>query len=179
MCTLFTFAYYWKYFLLFEYRIEKNWLNNTGWIQITLAIRGTSYNILWVKIINNDTILFSFLSSKKRSINIWILHIFWLILDLSYLAEKGVLSVELVESVLSRPPGVDVFLGTPDPNPMGPGLICLWPDLMLEVLLTPEPRLPSSSELRLRLEPCLLGGLLPGWDPGVKELRPWVEVRLS
>jgi len=95
------------------------------------------------------------------------------------LAENGVLSVELALSVLSRPPGVDVFLGTPEPNPMGPGLICLWPDLMLEVLLTPEPRLPSSSELRLRLEPCLLGGLLPGWDPGVRELRPWVEVRLS
>lgn len=88
------------------------------------------------------------------------------------LAENGVLSVELALSVLSRPPGVDVFLGTPEPNPMGPGLICLWPDLMLEVLLTPEPRLPSSSELRLRLEPCLLGGLLPGWDPGVRELRP-------
>ena len=36
---------------------------------------------------------------------------------ISYLAEKGVLSVELVLSVLSRPPGVEAFLGTPDPNP--------------------------------------------------------------
>lgn len=32
------------------------------------------------------------------------------------LAENGVLSVELVLSVLSRPPGVEAFLGTPDPN---------------------------------------------------------------
>jgi len=33
------------------------------------------------------------------------------------LAENGVLSVELVLSVLSRPPGVEIFLGTPDPKP--------------------------------------------------------------
>lgn len=33
------------------------------------------------------------------------------------LAENGVLSVELVLSVLSRPPGVEAFLGTPDPKP--------------------------------------------------------------
>ena len=37
----------------------------------------------------------------------------------SYLAEKGVLSVELVLSVLSRPPGVEVFLAELEPNPMG------------------------------------------------------------
>jgi len=69
------------------------------------------------------------------------------------LAENGVLSWELALSVLSRPPGVEVFRGTPDPNPMGLGLRVLEPDLMLDVLLTPEPRLPSSSELRDMLEP--------------------------
>ena len=71
----------------------------------------------------------------------------------SYLAENGVLSWELALSVLSRPPGVEVLRGTPDPNPMGLGLSVLEPDLMLDVLLTPEPRLPSSSELRDMLEP--------------------------
>jgi len=81
------------------------------------------------------------------------------------LAEKGVLSVELALSVLSRPPGVEAFLGTPDPNP---GLRPFWADLMEEVLRTPEPL----SELRLMLDPCLLGGLEPGLDPGVRELRP-------
>ena len=95
----------------------------------------------------------------------------------SYLAEKGVRSVELVLSVLSRPPGVEVFLAELEPNPMGLRLFC--PDLMLEVLLTPEPRLPSSSELSDMLEPCLLMGLLPGWDPGVSEFLPWVDVLLS
>ena len=75
------------------------------------------------------------------------------LLALSYLAENGVLSCELALSVLSRPPGVEVLRGTPDPNPMGLGLSVLEPDLMLDVLLTPEPRLPSSSELRDMLEP--------------------------
>ena len=98
---------------------------------------------------------------------------------ISYLAEKGVLSWELALSVLSRPPGVEVLRGTPDPNPMGLGLSVLEPDLMLEVLLTPEPRLPSSSELRDMLEPWRLGGREPGLEPGVREFLPWVEVRLS
>ena len=86
----------------------------------------------------------------------------------SYLAEKGVLSVELALSVLSRPPGVEVFLGTPEPKPMGLGRSVLLPDLMLEVLLTPDPRRPSSDSLRLMLEPYLLPGL-----------EPWAEARLS
>ena len=73
--------------------------------------------------------------------------------------------MELALSVLSRPPGVEAFLGTPDPNP---GLRPFWADLMEEVLRTPEPL----SELRLMLDPCLLGGLEPGLDPGVRELRP-------
>ena len=51
-----------------------------------------------------------------------------------YLAENGVLSWELALSVLSRPPGVEVLRGTPDPNPMGLGLSVLEPDLMLDVL---------------------------------------------
>ena len=42
------------------------------------------------------------------------------------------------------------------------GLSVLLPDLMLEVRLTPEPRLLSSSELRDMLEPCLEMGLEPG-----------------
>ena len=94
----------------------------------------------------------------------------------SYLAENGVLSVEPVLSVLSRPPGVEAFLGTPDPKP---GLSDFWPERMLEVLRTPEPRLSSMSELRLMLDPCLLGGLDPGLEPGVREFLPWVEVRRS
>ena len=99
---------------------------------------------------------------------------------LSYLAEKGVLSMLLLLSVLSRAPGVEVLRGTPEPKPMGLGLRVLDPDLMLEVLLTPEPRLPSSvSELRDMFDPCLLMGLLPGCDPGVREFLPWVEVLLS
>jgi len=84
------------------------------------------------------------------------------------LAEKGVLSVELALSVLSRPPGVEVFLGTPEPKPMGLGRSVLLPDRMLEVLLTPDPRRPSSDSLRLMLEPYLLPGL-----------EPWAEARLS
>lgn len=96
--------------------------------------------------------------------------------ELLILAERGVLSVEDWLSVLFLSPGVEVFLGTPDPNPMGVGLRVLEPDLMLEVLRTPEPLLPSSSELSDMLEPCLLGGrepgLEPGWELGVRELRP-------
>jgi len=61
------------------------------------------------------------------------------------LAESGVLSVEELLSVLFLSPGVEVFLGTPEPNPTGVGLRPRAPDLMLEVLLTPDPRLPSSS----------------------------------
>ena len=77
--------------------------------------------------------------------------------------------MELVLSVLSRPPGVEPFLGPEDPNP---GLRPFCADLMDEVLRTPEPRPLSMSELRLMLEPCLLGGLEPGLDPGVREFRP-------
>lgn len=69
------------------------------------------------------------------------------------LAESGVLSVEELLSVLFLSPGVEVFLGTPEPNPTGVGLRPRAPDLMLEVLLTPDPRLPSSSELRDIFEP--------------------------
>lgn len=69
------------------------------------------------------------------------------------LAESGVLSVEELLSVLFLSPGVEVFLGTPEPNPTGVGLRPRAPDLMLEVLLTPDPRLPSSSELRDMFEP--------------------------
>ena len=83
-------------------------------------------------------------------------------------SQKGVLSVELALSVLSRPPGVEVFLGTPEPKPMGLGRSVLLPDRMLEVLLTPDPRRPSSDSLRLMLEPYLLPGL-----------EPWAEARLS
>lgn len=95
------------------------------------------------------------------------------------LAEKGVLSIELLLSVLSLAPGVDVLRGTPEPKPMACGLRVLLPDLMLEVRLTPEPRLPSSSELRDMLDPCLLIGLEPGCDPGVMELRPWLDTLRS
>jgi len=69
------------------------------------------------------------------------------------LAERGVLSVEELLSVLFLSPGVDVFLGTPEPKPTGVGLSPRAPDLMLEVLLTPDPLLPSSSELRDMFEP--------------------------
>ena len=69
------------------------------------------------------------------------------------LAERGVLSVEELLSVLFLSPGVEVFLGTPDPKPTGVGLRPRAPDLMLEVLLTPDPLLPSSSELRDIFEP--------------------------
>ena len=37
----------------------------------------------------------------------------------SYLAERGVLSVDELESVLFLSPGVLVFLGTWEPKPMG------------------------------------------------------------
>lgn len=69
------------------------------------------------------------------------------------LAERGVLSVEELLSVLFLSPGVDVFLGTPEPKPTGVGLSPRAPDLMLEVLLTPDPLLPSSSEFRDMFEP--------------------------
>ena len=72
---------------------------------------------------------------------------------LPYLAERGVLSVEELLSVLFLSPGVEVFLGTPDPKPTGVGLRPRAPDLMLEVLLTPDPLLPSSSELRDIFDP--------------------------
>jgi len=92
------------------------------------------------------------------------------------LAERGVLSVEELLSVLFLSPGVEVFLGTPEPKPTGTGLRVLDPDLMLDVLLTPDPLLPSSSEFRETLEPWRLGGLEPGrepgCEPGVRELRP-------
>jgi len=69
------------------------------------------------------------------------------------LAESGVLSVDELLSVLFLSPGVEVFLGTPEPKPTGVGLRPRAPDLMLEVLLTPDPLLPSSSELRDIFEP--------------------------
>lgn len=74
--------------------------------------------------------------------------------DLDRILEaSGVLSVEELESVLFLSPGVLVFLGTPEPKPMGVGLSPRDPERMLEVLLTPLPRLPSSSELSETLEP--------------------------
>jgi hypothetical protein len=98
------------------------------------------------------------------------------------LAERGVLSVDELESVLFLSPGVLVFLGTPEPKPMGVGRRFREPERMLDVRLTPLPRLPSSSELRETLEPWWLGardpGLEPGWEPGVRELRPIPEDRL-
>lgn len=98
------------------------------------------------------------------------------------LAERGVLSVDELESVLFLSPGVLVFLGTWEPKPMGVGRRFLEPERMLDVRLTPLPRLPSSSELRETLEPWWLGardpGLDPGWEPGVRELRPIPEDRL-
>ena len=72
---------------------------------------------------------------------------------ISYLAESGVLSVDELLSVLFLSPGVEVLRGTPDPKPIGVGLNPLAPDLMLDVRLTPEPRLPSSSELRDMFDP--------------------------
>jgi hypothetical protein len=69
------------------------------------------------------------------------------------LAERGVLSVDELESVLFLSPGVLVFLGTPEPKPMGVGRRFREPERMLDVRLTPLPRLPSSSELRETLEP--------------------------
>lgn len=98
------------------------------------------------------------------------------------LAERGVLSVEELESVLFLSPGVLVFLGTWEPKPMGVGRRFREPERMLDVRLTPLPRLPSSSEFRETLEPWWLGardpGLEPGWEPGVRELRPIPEDRL-
>jgi len=97
------------------------------------------------------------------------------------LAESGVLSVDELESVLFLSPGVLVFLGTWEPKPMGVGRRFREPERMLDVRLTPLPRLPSSSELRETLEPWWLGardpGLDPGWEPGVRELRPIPEDR--
>ena len=94
-----------------------------------------------------------------------------------YLADKGVLSVEELLGVLFlSPPGVDVFLGTLDPNPTGVGRMPRAPFLILLDRRTLDPRRPpSSSELSDMLDPCLLGGREPGWEPGVKELRPWAE----
>jgi len=97
------------------------------------------------------------------------------------LAERGVRSVDELESVLFLSPGVLVFLGTWEPKPMGVGRRFREPERMLDVRLTPLPRLPSSSELRETLEPWWLGardpGLDPGWEPGVRELRPIPEDR--
>jgi len=69
------------------------------------------------------------------------------------LPESGVLSVEELESVLFLSAGVLVFLGTPEPKPIGVGRRPLFPDRILDVRLTPLPRLPSSSELRETLDP--------------------------
>jgi len=97
------------------------------------------------------------------------------------LAERGVLSVEELESVLFLSPGVLVFLGTVEQKPIGVGRSPREPERMLDVLLTPLPRLPSSSELSETLEPWWLGardpGLELGPEPGVRELRPIPEDR--
>ena len=89
--------------------------------------------------------------------------------------------MEELESVLFLSPGVLVFLGTCEPKPMGVGRSPRDPERMLDVRLTPLPRLPSSSELRETLEPWWLGarepGRDPGWEPGVRELRPIPEER--
>ena len=70
-------------------------------------------------------------------------------------------------------PGVEVFRGALDPNPTGVGRIPRAPERILDERRTFDPRLPSlSSELRDMLEPWRLGGREPGWDPGVRELRP-------
>lgn len=94
----------------------------------------------------------------------------------SYLAERGVLSVDELESVLFLSPGVLVFLGTPEPKPMGVGLRVRDPERMLEVRLTLLPLRSSSLELRETLEPWWEGarepGREPGWEPGVREFRP-------
>ena len=87
--------------------------------------------------------------------------------------------MEELESVLFLSPGVLVFLGTVEPKPIGVGRSPREPERMLDVLLTPLPRLPSSSELRDMLEPWRLGGREPGLEPGVREFLPWVEVLLS
>jgi len=65
------------------------------------------------------------------------------------LAERGVLSVDELLSVRGRPPGVEVFLGTLDPNPTGVGRIPRAPDRILLDLRTLDPRLPSSWSLLL------------------------------
>lgn len=90
------------------------------------------------------------------------------------LADNGVLSVdELLGVLFLSPPGVLVFLGTLDPNPTGVGRIPRAPFLILLDRRTLDPRRPpSSSELRDMLDPCRLGGRDPGWEPGVRELRP-------
>jgi hypothetical protein len=95
---------------------------------------------------------------------------------------SGVLSVDELLGVLPLLPplvaGVEVFLGTPDPNPTGVGLKldCLDPDLKLDVLLALDPLRPSSESLRDTFDPCRLGGRDPGCDPGVREDRPWVAL---
>jgi len=93
------------------------------------------------------------------------------------LAESGVLSVEELLGVRFLSPGVEVFRGTLEPKPTGVGRMPRAPDLMLLDRRTLEPRRPpSSSELSDMLEPCRLGGLEPGLEPGVRELRPpWVD----
>ena len=89
--------------------------------------------------------------------------------------------MEELESVLFLSPGVLVFLGTVEPKPIGVGRSPLEPERMLDVLLTPLPRLPSSSELSETLEPWWLGARDPGLEfgpePGVSELRPIPEDR--
>ena len=70
----------------------------------------------------------------------------------SYLAERGVLSVDELESVLGLP-GVDVFRAVEDPKPIGVGLKPRDADLMLDVRRTPLPLRPSSSSSRDMLEP--------------------------
>lgn len=63
------------------------------------------------------------------------------------LAERGVLSVDELLSVRGRPPGVDVFLGTLDPNPTGVGRMPRAPVRMLLERRTLDPRRPPSSSL--------------------------------
>jgi len=89
------------------------------------------------------------------------------------LADRGVLSVDELLSVRGLPPGVEVFLGTLEPNPTGVGRMPRAPDRILLDLRTFDPRLPSLSSLfRDMLEPCRLGGLEPGLEPGVREFLP-------
>ena len=93
-----------------------------------------------------------------------------------YRAESGVLSVDELLGVLFRLSGVDVLRGALEPNPTGVGRIPRAPERILLDRRTLEPRRPpSSSELRLMLEPWRLGGREPGWEPGVSELRPPCE----